>query len=245
MLTRLVKLSSEPPEHPIRRITLYYILLALSIALLIGVWPPLLDYLRGNSQQLMSGSFLEPAKSVPIPGASAYHMEIALIVSMVGSMLLMLPLSWGYMGARRTTGFDQAVVQTVVVLPMAVAGIVVMVKNSVALAFSLAGVVAGVRFRNSLSDTADALYIFVAIGVGLAAGIGELGVAAVISVVLNYVIMSLWHSDYGVCPNGGPKNGWSASAAKVKLDKDEKKKNKKLKKEKEQLEVETAEATAG
>lgn len=51
-----------------------------------------------------------------------------------------------------------------------------MVKNSVALAFSLAGAVAGVRFRSSLSDTADALYIFVAIGVGLAAGIGELGV---------------------------------------------------------------------
>lgn len=68
-------------------------------------------------------------------------------------------------------------------------------------------------FRNSLSDTADTLYIFLAICVGLAAGIGKLGVAAVISVVLNYVILTLWKSDFGGYPNGGPKNGWSARAA--------------------------------
>ena len=73
----------------------------------------------------------------------------------------------------------------------------------------------GSSFRNSLSDTADALYIFLAIGVGLAAGIGELGVADVISVVLNYVILTLWKSDFGGYPNGGPKNGWSARAADV------------------------------
>jgi hypothetical protein len=68
-------------------------------------------------------------------------MEIALIVSMVGTLLLMLPVLWGYMDARQVTGFDQAIVPTVVLLPMLVAGIGVMVKNSVALAFSLAVVV--------------------------------------------------------------------------------------------------------
>ncbi|MEE2833255.1 MAG: hypothetical protein VYD18_12930 [Candidatus Latescibacterota bacterium] len=150
-------------------------------------------------------------------------MEIALIVSMVGTLLLMLPVSWGYMGARRVTGFDQAVVQTVVILPMAVAGIVVMVKT----ASPWPSALPGSSIRNSLSDTANALYIFLAIGVGLAAGIGELGVAAVISIVLNYVILTLWKSDFGVCPNGGPKNGWSARAADVQEKKKEEKREKK------------------
>lgn len=141
MLTKLVALSTEPPKNPVRRVTIYYVLLFLSVGLLIGLWPPLLEYLRGNSAALTAGSFLEPATADTASGGEPYHMEIALIVSMVGTLLLMLPVSWGYMGARRVTGFDQAVVQTVVILPMAVAGIVVMVKNSVALAFSLAGVV--------------------------------------------------------------------------------------------------------
>lgn len=141
MLNKLVALSTEPPKNPVRRVTIYYVLLFLSVGLLIGLWPPLLEYLRGNSAALTAGSFLEPATADTASGGEPYHMEIALIVSMVGTLLLMLPVSWGYMGARRVTGFDQAVVQTVVILPMAVAGIVVMVKNSVALAFSLAGVV--------------------------------------------------------------------------------------------------------
>ena len=95
----------------------------------------------------------------------------------------------------------------------------------------------GSSFRNSLSDTADALYIFLAIGVGLAAGIGELGVAAVISIVLNYVILTLWKSDFGVCPNGGPKNGWSARAADVHEKKKEEKREKKKQKLEESAEL--------
>ena len=51
------------------------------------------------------------------------------------------------MSARPSGGqHNQNVVQTLVILPMVVAGIVFMVQNSLALAFSLAGVVGAVRF---------------------------------------------------------------------------------------------------
>jgi len=52
--------------------------------------------------------------------------------------------------------------------------VVLIVRDSVALAFSLAGIVAAVRFRNTLRDTKDAVYIFLAIAVGLAAGCSRL-----------------------------------------------------------------------
>ena len=61
MLNKLVALSTEPPKNPVRRVTIYYVLLFLSVGLLIGLWPPLLEYLRGNSAALTAGSFLEPA----------------------------------------------------------------------------------------------------------------------------------------------------------------------------------------
>ena len=71
-------------------------------------------------------------------------------------------------------------------MPAVVAGIVLVVQHSLALAFSLAVIVAGVQFRRALSDTFDTLFIFVAIGVGIAAGTRALEIAAVLSVFFNY-----------------------------------------------------------
>jgi len=82
-------------------------------------------------------------------------------------------------------------------LPLVVAGIVMIVQNSLALAFSLAGIVAGVRFRLTLDDTLDAIYIFVAIGAGLAAGIEALEITIVVSMFFNYVVLIFWEFNYG------------------------------------------------
>jgi hypothetical protein len=127
---------------------------------------------------------------------------IYMLVSMLGSFALMFPTSWVYMATRQKKGFDQSMVQTMIILAMAVTGVVVIVRNSLALAFSLAGIVGAVRFRNSLPDTRDMLYVFLAIGVGLASGVEALGAAAVLSVVFNYTVLGLNRSDYGMCELG-------------------------------------------
>ena len=52
------------------------------------------------------------------------------------------------------------------------ARVVAIVRNSLALAFSLGGIVAAAfRFRANMSDTRDIVYIFLAIVVGFAAGV--------------------------------------------------------------------------
>jgi hypothetical protein len=61
-----------------------------------------------------------------------------------------------------------------------------MVQHSLALAFSLAGIVAGVRFRRALSDTFDTLFILTSIGVGIAAGIKSIEIAIILTVFFNY-----------------------------------------------------------
>jgi hypothetical protein len=71
------------------------------------------------------------------------------------------------------------------------------VVNSIALAFSLAGVVAAVRFRFTLNQPSDAMYIFVAIALGLGAGIGALGVTAVISFTFVLATLVIWKLEYG------------------------------------------------
>ncbi len=87
-----------------------------------------------------------------------------------------------------------------------VAGVVLLVKNSVALAFSLGGIVAAVSFRNTLRDTKDAVCIFLATAVGLAAGVQVMSAAAVMSFLFNIVILIFWYTDFGRAPAhlGGP-----------------------------------------
>src|SRR5439155_2874936 len=44
------------------------------------------------------------------------------LLSMLTALLLVLPVAWVYMVTKRRSGYDQSVVQTVIILPMTVAG---------------------------------------------------------------------------------------------------------------------------
>jgi cation transport ATPase len=113
----------------------------------------------------------------------------SLFLSMLGTFLLMLPVSWIYKGIHRDGEHDQSLDETTLILPAVVAGIVMVVQHSLALAFSLAGIVAGVQFRRALSDTFDTLFIFVAIAVGIAAGIKALDIALVLTMFFNFATL--------------------------------------------------------
>ena len=95
---------------------------------------------------------------------------ITTVLLLLGALMLMLPVTWVYMAARPIPGHNQNVVQTLIILPLVVAGIVFVIQNSLALAFSLAGVVGAVRFRTTMRDSRDLVYIFLSIVVGFAAG---------------------------------------------------------------------------
>ncbi len=120
-----------------------------------------------------------------------------LVIAIVGAVALMVPVSWTYMAIRSKAKMDQSLLETILILPIAVTGIVLIVHNSLAMEFSLAGVVAGVRYRYALKSTADSLFIFLAVGVGLSCGIGMLLVAAVMTAIFNYTFLILWELNYG------------------------------------------------
>lgn len=140
----------------------------------------------------------DAANAAP-PSISAMNLAITTGVSMLGAVLLALPVAWIYTLTRKKRGYDQSVVQTLILLPALVAGVGVLVKYSLALAFSLAGIVAAVRFRTTLDDSKDAVYVFLATAIGLAAGV-QLPMAAVISVIFNAIMLALWYTEFGKVP---------------------------------------------
>ena len=121
-------------------------------------------------------------------------------VAVLTGLALMGPVAWMYMRTKPKARYDSSLVQTIIVLPIVISGVVVIVRDSVPLAFSLAGIVAAVRFRNTLRDTKDAVYIFLAIAVGLAAGVQRFAVALVVTVVYVLVVLVLWRFDVGTEP---------------------------------------------
>jgi hypothetical protein len=139
------------------------------------------------------------APTPPDPRLFDRAVVVALIA--LSALALSLPVAWIYAYTRRLR-YDPSLVHSVIILPMVVAGIVVIVKDSVALAFSLAGIVAVVRFRNTLKDPKDAVYIFLALGIGLAAGVQAVDIALVMSLLFNVVVLVLWKWNLGAVYSG-------------------------------------------
>ena len=197
-----------PPEPKMRATTLigqllvYYLAIGAVIALALLIWPDLRNYLPvGGVEQLIA----QPAKN-PLEATEAIRAEHVgnlgqslfwLIVAIIGALICSLPVSRVYMAVRSGAEYDQSLVNTIIMLPMVVTGIVIIVQNSLALAFALAGIAGAVRFRNSLKSSGDALFILLSVSIGLASGLGAVELAAVISIALNYTFALLWLSEYG------------------------------------------------
>jgi hypothetical protein len=189
---------------PLTLIVMYYTILVAGVMFFIDRFPFLGAYFPvGGVEDLagMSDKF-EPVYSSVEERIYSTVGPIRLLIASIGAILLAVPVSWAYFITSRVRTIDQSFLQTIMVLPVVVTGISMIVLNSLALAFSLAGVVAAVRFRFTLRQPSDAMYIFVAIAIGLASGIGALGIAAVISFTLVLFTLVIWKLEYGKTLSG-------------------------------------------
>lgn len=197
-------MTAAPSPHPDRRrllaVLAYYPLVAGAVVLLMRMVPIIGETLAGSGLTQMTGAniFGDASGTVGTPVASTpWSGGLLGVISMVGALGIMVPVTWIYMVTRSARGYHESVVHTLLILPVAVTGIVMIVQHSLALAFSLAGIVAAVRFRTTLEDTKDAVYVFLAIGVGLACGVQAMGLALVLSLVFNVVVLVLWATRFG------------------------------------------------
>jgi hypothetical protein len=185
---------------PLTLILMYYGIWAGIAWFLVSRYPALAEYLPIGGIDDLPGATIdsfEPVYTSVERNLLTTMAPIRLLLASIGAMILTIPVSWVYFITSRARRIDQAFLQTIMVLPLLVTGIAMIVLNSIALAFSLAGIVAAVRFRFSLDQPSDAMYIFVAIGIGLGSGIGALGIAYVISLTFVMATLVIWKLEYG------------------------------------------------
>ena len=202
--------------HLLRKVVFYHLIVAVFFVSIAVIFPSFIDQLPiGGIKELATTGELTFSNIDELP-ANPQDMEIVqtfirttsqfdrlgyarqLAIVLIGTWMFMLPVSWVHKGIHKASSHDHSLDETTLVLPGIVAAIVLVVQHSLALAFSLAGIVAGVQFRRALQDTYDALFILVAIGTGLAAGVQALEIAAVLTVFFCYATLYVYYLGDGL-----------------------------------------------
>ena len=110
------------------------------------------------------------------------------------SLVIGLILAVAYMcGTRYTKSF----VATLAILPAVVCVVIMMVNGNVGTGVAVAGAFSLVRFRSAAGSAKEIGAIFLAIGTGLVAGMGYLGYAFLVAVLLGGVSLLYHRLDFG------------------------------------------------
>ena len=191
-------------SFPLAGLLLYYGTLVVVASALIAFVPgfsealiaPISEGTGGGLDGLVSKGRAAGVAPPTSPWSGVFGRGALTLTAMAWALVVTLPVAWTLTRTRRLR-YDPSLVHTLIVLPLVVAGVVLVVKNSLALAFALAGIVAGVRFRQSLEEPEEAVYVLLSLGIGLAAGVQALDVALVMSMAFTFIVMTFWRFDIG------------------------------------------------
>ncbi|GIE75615.1 DUF4956 domain-containing protein [Actinoplanes philippinensis] len=120
--------------------------------------------------------------------------DIAIALSL--SFVLSAFIAWVYRFTHRNVSYSQSYVQTLVILGMLIALIMLVVGSNIARAFALVGALSVVRFRNAIKETRDVGFIFLVMGVGMAAGTRFYTLAIVAAVAISLIILVMFRFNW-------------------------------------------------
>lgn len=118
---------------------------------------------------------------------------LILLAIMGVSLLCGMILALVYMFVNRKEGYSNGLAITLAILPIIIGVIVLLVNKNWAAALTLGGAFTIIRFRTTQSNPKDLTFVFAALGAGLAAGMGFVLAAVILSVAVCvvYVVLNL------------------------------------------------------
>ena len=91
-----------------------------------------------------------------------------LIVALICGLLI----SFFYRVTYRGPGFSYSFLNSMIVLTMITAIVIMVIGNNLARAFGLVGAMSIIRFRTAIKETQDIVFIFFSLAIGMACGVG-------------------------------------------------------------------------
>jgi hypothetical protein len=181
-------------RSPIVVLAAYFLVVAGALILAAWISPGMRHFLLPSAPT--SGFGDGGAVALPYPSEGGFWERamgtgVVGVLSLIGALIFAIPVVRIYTVIKRQTGYNGSFVRLLVGLPVVVAGVVQVVRGDLALAFALTGVVAAIRFRTTFKDLQDAVFAFVAIGIGLAAGTASFVLAGALSTTFTFLAWAM------------------------------------------------------
>ena len=118
-------------------------------------------------------------------------------VALVLPFLLVFGIGFVYQRAQSASNYSVLLLRSLFVFAPVASIITMMIGNNLARAVGIVGAMSVVRFRNALKSPLDAIFIFWALGVGIACGAGLYVVATLLVVLCGLFLLLVTVMDYG------------------------------------------------
>ena len=119
--------------------------------------------------------------------------DVAIVLAL--SAVLSMASAWVYRYTHRGTSYSQSFAQTLVIMGMVTALIMLIIGSNIARAFSLVGALSVIRFRNAVKETRDVGYMFLVMAMGMACGTRFYLLATFATAVLGAVLVIMFKLD--------------------------------------------------
>ena len=118
------------------------------------------------------------------------------LLSLLLAFACSLVVAWVYRATHKNVSYSQSYVQTLIILGILVALIMLIVGSNIARAFALVGALSVVRFRNAIKETRDVGFIFLVMGIGMACGTRFYTLAVLATVFICAVIYVMYRFNF-------------------------------------------------
>ena len=129
--------------------------------------------------------------------------EYNVVLSLLLSTALTIVIAKAYIFTHAGYSYSKTFVQSIVLVGITVALIMVIIGSDIARAFALVGAMSIVRFRTPVKDSRDLVFIFSAIAVGMACGVQFYMYATIFTVFMAILVAAFHFLNFGELDQDG------------------------------------------
>lgn len=129
-----------------------------------------------------------------LPSIYLFDVVVNILIAFVFGLLIATLYRYTYQGVSYSTDF----VNTLIIISMVTAVVIMVIGNNLARAFGLVGAMSIIRFRTALKESRDIAFVFFGLAAGMAAGAGIHLIGIVAIPIISLVILFLHKTKYGL-----------------------------------------------
>ncbi len=118
-----------------------------------------------------------------------------LIKNLTVALICGLIIGFFYKKTYSGSGYTNSFLNSLIILTLITSIVIMIIGNNLARAFGLVGAMSIIRFRTAVKDPLDIIFIFFALAIGMAAGVGLLSVAFGGTIFIGLVLLILTKSS--------------------------------------------------